>query len=120
MKNVDLKTVQVSIKRDQETIIDEVFEHEVPILKAIHFPENVQVINDDLGELELPDDAEFELRRLQNKYDRKNVVVVSRIYRDADELAKKSGLTLQKESQAAPSDASIKERRPAKKAAAKK
>lgn len=119
MKQVDLKTVQVSIKRDDMTIVDEVFEHEVPILKAIHFPENVQVIDKDLGELELPDDAEFEYRRLQGKYDNKNIVVVARIYRDAKELAKDTGLTLQDHATEQASEATIKANRPEKKSAKK-
>lgn len=119
MDKVDLDTVQVSIKRDQETIIDEVFAHEVPILEAAHFRENVQVINKDLGSLEIPDDADLEYRRLQGKYDRKNMQLVGRIYRDADELARKSGLTMHGDRTRAPSEASIKERRPEKKAADK-
>jgi hypothetical protein len=92
-----LKTVRVGVKRGNETIVAEVFEHELPILRAMHPYENVNVTDADYGSLELPDDADLELRRLQAKYDRKNVLVVSRVYRNAHDVAKASGLTVQTE-----------------------
>lgn len=90
-----LKTVRVAVKRKQETITSEVFEHELDILRALHLYENVNVTNGDYGELEVPDDAELELRRLQAKYDRKNMAVVTRVYRNPQEMARASGLKVQ-------------------------
>lgn len=90
-----LKTVRVGVKRGNETIAAEVFEHELAILRAMHPYENVNVTDADYGELDVPDDADLELRRLQAKYDRKNVLVVSRVYRNAHDVAKASGLSVQ-------------------------
>lgn len=89
-----LKTVRVSVKRKQETIAAEVFEHELDILRAMHLFENVTVTDKDYGELELPDDADLELRRLQAKYDRKNMIVVARVYRNPEEVGRASGLSV--------------------------
>jgi hypothetical protein len=90
-----LKTVRVNVKRKLETIAAEVFEHELPILRAMHLYENVNVSDPDYGELTVPDDADLELRRLQAKYDHKNLIVVARVYRNAEEVAKASGLSVQ-------------------------
>lgn len=90
-----LKTVRVGVKRGNETIAAEVFEHELAILRAMHPYENVNVTDENYGELALPDDADLELRRLQAKYDRKNMIVVARVYRSGHEVAKASGLTVQ-------------------------
>lgn len=90
-----LKTIRVGVKRKQETIVAEVFEHELPILRAMHLYENVNVTDPDYGELEVPDDADLELRRLQAKYDRKNLIVVARVYRNAEDVARASGLGVQ-------------------------
>lgn len=90
-----LKTVRVSVKRKQETITAEVFEHELDILRAMHLFENVNVTDADYGELDIPDDADLELRRLQAKYDRKNLIVVARVYRNAHDVAKATSLSVQ-------------------------
>lgn len=90
-----LKTVRVSVKRGNETIAAEVFEHELAILKHMHLYENVNVTDPDYGELTLPNDADLELRRLQAKYDRKNLAVVAHIYRNAADLSAVSGLDVQ-------------------------
>lgn len=92
-----LKTVRVGVKRGNETITAEVFEHELAILRAMHPYENVNVTDADYGELDVPDDADLELRRLQAKYDRKNLIVVARVYRNPQDVAKASGLTVRSE-----------------------
>jgi hypothetical protein len=91
-----LKTLRVAVKRNNhETITAEVFEHELDILRALHLYENVNVTEDDYGELTVPNDADLELRRLQAKYDRKNMPVVAKVYRTAAEVARASGLKVQ-------------------------
>jgi hypothetical protein len=90
-----LKTVRVNVKRGNETIVAEVFPHELQILRAMHPYENVNVTDANYGELTLPDDADLELRRLQAKYDRKNLIVVARVYRTPQDVAQASGLAVQ-------------------------
>lgn len=90
-----LKTVRVNVKRGNETIVAEIFPHELAILRAMHPYENVNVTDEHYGELTLPDDADLELRRLQAKYDRKNLIVVARAYRTPEDVARASGLTVQ-------------------------
>lgn len=63
-------TVQrVEIRRDNDTIVTDVPEHEVAILEVIHLPENVQVIDEDVTDIDLDGSAEAEWARLKAKYD---------------------------------------------------
>jgi hypothetical protein len=92
-----LKTLRVSVKRKQETIAAEVFEHEIDILRTLHLYENVNVTDENYGELTVPNDAELELRRLRAKYDRKNAEIVAKVYRTPSDVARASGLKVQQQ-----------------------
>lgn len=108
----------VEIKRGLETVPAEMFPWEVKIQKLLHLPENVKVINEEHGEVDIPDDAEVEYRRLLTKYGVNGRTAVERVYRDADDLGHAIGLRTGLHG-AEPVEAVITDnrRKPAKKAA---
>ena len=92
-----LPVFQVQVERsNQETISTEVFKFEIPVLKKLHGEERVQV-GEHTYDAECENDANSILRMLRSKYNQKGGRdVVEPVYRDADELASKSGLAKSK------------------------
>lgn len=94
-ETIALPLVTVEIKRNLENVITrDVFEHEVPILRALHGGENFKVLDDDAGEKVVSNDAHAEFARLQRTYDSQNRAIVQRIYPDAEALARKLGVRI--------------------------
>ena len=81
-------------RSNQEKISAEVFDFEIPVLKALHGEGSVRLVQDDpVFDAEIENDASSVLRTLRTKYNRNGGAdVVFSVYRDADELASKSGL----------------------------
>lgn len=92
-----LPVFEVLVERsNQETISTEVFEFEIPVLKKLHGEERVTV-GENTYDAECDNDANAVLRTLRSKYNQKGGRdVVEPVYRDADELASKSGLAKSK------------------------
>jgi hypothetical protein len=68
-RNVMVPLVNVHVWRDTDSVIPvTVPAHEVEVLRAIHGGDNVTELGPDDDEVELPADAETELRRLRLKY----------------------------------------------------
>ena len=117
---------RVLIQRGDDRVVTDVPEHEVEILQAIYSPENVEVLDEDVGTVQLPDNAEVEHARLKQKYDRKDFPVIQQLYpRGAADVAASLGMEhTGKAASSVKAGASIKVRAPqrasAKKAAAKK
>lgn len=111
---------RVLIQRGDERVVTDVPEHEVEILQAIFGLENVEITDEDVGMVQLPDDAGQEFARLKQKYDRKDFAVIQSLYpRGVADLAASLGMTDKGKASAAASTASIKVRPPARKAAKK-
>ena len=109
-KLIAVTVALVSIQRGLETITAQVYEHEIPLLEAVHGQDNVVVADPDYDTVEIPDDAAAELRRLQGKYDLKNApAIVGHFFRSEQELAKAVGLSVQRRNAAAerPSEAGV-------------
>lgn len=88
----DLK--RVLIQRNDDRVATEVPEHEVPILQAIYGVEQVEILDEDAGFYQLPDDAELEMARLRQKYDRRDFPVITQLYpKGAADLATELGMT---------------------------
>jgi hypothetical protein len=87
----------VTVERsNNEKVVAEVPEYEIPVLKALHGEFNVtkgeHIFDDDR-----PSEAAAILEALKRKYNNKNTGdVVSVVYRNADELAKASGISVGK------------------------
>lgn len=83
----------VTVERsNNEKVVAEVPEYEIPVLQALHGEFNVtkgeHVFDDDR-----PSEAAAILEALKRKYNNKNTGdVVSVVYRNADELAKAAGI----------------------------
>lgn len=94
---VTLDVVSVLIRRDEQTEIPvEVFEHEVPVLKAL-YGENFVFVTGKRQQQVAGFDANTELARLKRKYkvagaNPEGTDVVGRIYRDGRELAREAGV----------------------------
>lgn len=91
--SITVKRVLVTIKRDLDVITTECSEHELPILKRIHFAENVEVI-EKLGELELDIPVQGEYGRMERRYgiNPTGMTAFRSVYKDVDELADKLGV----------------------------
>jgi hypothetical protein len=112
---VEVKLVRVEIQRDLERVVSTVPEHEVDLVRAAHGDDRVTVDEDfDAGTATLPADADSEYQRLVRKYNRRNQGVVARVYRDAQEVASALGIKRTRNARNAPTQASVKVRRPAK------
>lgn len=88
---------EVTVERsNNEKVVAEVPEYEIPVLQALHGEFNVtkgEHIFDD----ERPSEAAAILEALKRKYNNKNTGdVVSVVYRNADELAKAAGISVGK------------------------
>ena len=84
---------EVTVERsNNEKVVAEVPEYEIPVLQALHGEFNVtkgEHIFDD----ERPSEAAAILEALKRKYNNKNTGdVVTPVYRNADELAKAAGI----------------------------
>lgn len=113
---VEVPLVRVTIQRDLEHVVTDVPEHEVDLLRAAHGDDRVQVDEDyDAGTTEIPADADSEYQRLVRQYNRRNQGVVGRVYRDAQEVASALGIKRTRNARNAPTQASVKVRKPAKK-----
>lgn len=113
---VEVNLVRLKIQRDLETIVDDVPEHEVDLVRAAFGDDRVEIDEDaDAGTADIPADADSEYERLKRKYDRRNQGVVGRVYRSADEVAKALGVTRRRNARNAPTQASVKVRKPASK-----
>lgn len=115
---ITVNTVTVEVIRGLERIRSDVMEHEVQIIEAVHGRDSVQVVDEDAGDAEIPDDAGLEYERLVRVYDRKNFKVVGSVYRGPDDLAGKLGIAAgAKKGERAQSSQVV--RKPAKKSAKK-
>lgn len=87
----------VTVERsNNEKVVAEVPEYEIPVLQALHGEFNVtkgeHVFDDDR-----PSEAAAILEALKRKYNNKNTGdVVTTVYRNADELAKAAGISVGK------------------------
>lgn len=71
MSNLNAVTLQsVAIERGKDTIVREFPEHEVLVLRRIHRPDHIRVLDKAVGVIELDRNAHAEMLRLQNKYRR--------------------------------------------------
>ena len=87
----------VTVERsNNEKVVAEVPEYEIPVLQALHGEFNVtkgeHIFDDDR-----PSEAAAILEALKRKYNNKNTGdVVTTVYRNADELAKAAGISVGK------------------------
>ena len=122
-----LPVYDVLVERSNNEIIGaEVFAHEVPVLKALHGEEHVYFKGYEIGtdiddvepsyEVSTETNAALVLRSLHAKYNQNGQPeVVSRVYRDADELSAKMGLKKSKgRAKAVPASENIDNRKTAK------
>ena len=83
----------VTVERsNNEKVVAEVPEYEIPVLQALHGEFNVTK-GDHIFDDDRPSEAAAILEALKRKYNNKNTGdVVSQVYRNADELAKAAGI----------------------------
>ena len=83
----------VTVERsNNEKVVAEVPEYEIPVLQALHGEFNVTK-GEHLFDDDRPSEAAAILEALKRKYNNKNTGdVVSQVYRNADELAKAAGI----------------------------
>ena len=70
MSQITLSVVACMVDRGRNLLRVEVPEHEAAVLRAVHGPESVQIIERDVDELELEISAEAEWDRLVRTYAR--------------------------------------------------
>lgn len=92
MNTVTIPLVTISIKRNLETAVKDVFAHEVDLYYALHGADNVQVLDAEAGEKSLETDSAAEYERLRLAFDTKNYTVVDKVYRHHGELAQRMGI----------------------------
>ena len=87
----------VTVERsNNEKVVAEVPEYEIPVLQALHGEFNVTK-GEHLFDDDRPSEAAAILEALKRKYNNKNTGdVVSQVYRNADELAKTAGISVGK------------------------
>ena len=87
----------VTVERsNNEKVVAEVPEYEIPVLQALHGEFNVTK-GEHLFDDDHPSEAAAILEALKRKYNNKNTGdVVSQVYRNADELAKAAGISVGK------------------------
>lgn len=101
---VTLKQLRVTIRRDEQTVVPAyVFEHELPVLHAMHGEDHVKVIETDTVEY-AGFNAANELERLKRKYrDRDGTTrSVTAVYRSPAEVASAAGVRYSGESAVKP------------------
>ena len=83
----------VTVERsNNEKVVAEVPEYEIPVLQALHGEFNVTK-GDHIFDDDRPSEAAAILEALKRKYNNKNTGdVVTPVYRNADELAKAAGI----------------------------
>ena len=88
---------EVTVERsNNEKVVAEVPEYEIPVLQALHGEFNVTK-GDHIFDDDRPSEAAAILEALKRKYNNKNTGdVVSVVYRNADELAKVAGISVGK------------------------
>ena len=87
----------VTVERsNNEKVVAEVPEYEIPVLQALHGEFNVTT-GEHIFDDDRPSEAAAILEALKRKYNNKNTGdVVSVVYRNADELAKAAGISVGK------------------------
>ena len=87
----------VTVERsNNEKVVAEVPEYEIPVLQALHGEFNVTK-GEHLFDDDRPSEAAAILEALKRKYNNKNTGdVVSTVYRNADDLAKAAGISVGK------------------------
>lgn len=103
-KVVTLTQLRVAVRRDEQTTVPVyVFEHELPVLQAMHGEDNVRVIEHDTIQY-AGFNAASELQRLKRKYrDRDGTTKsVDLAYRNPIELARAAGVRYSGEEAAKP------------------
>ena len=87
----------VTVERsNNEKVVAEVPEYEIPVLQALHGEFNVTK-GEHLFDDDRPSEAAAILEALKRKYNNKNTGdVVTTVYRNADELAKAAGISVGK------------------------
>lgn len=81
MSQIVTKTlVQAAIKRGKQEMIVAVLPHELPVLRALHRPENVRVLDEEFDVIQIEGSAEAEFGRLCKKYDDEKTGVISKIF----------------------------------------
>ena len=96
-KFVTVGLVRAHVKRGEDTIVTDVPEHELDLLKASHGEGSVSVDKGFNAETDLDDDAQAEHDRLVRKY---TLPVVQRVFPDVGSVAKASGMKKPKPPQA--------------------
>ena len=83
----------VTVERsNNEKVVAEVPEYEIPVLQALHGEFNVTT-GEHIFDDDRPSEAAATLEALKRKYNNKNTGdVVAQVYRNADELAKAAGI----------------------------
>lgn len=92
-KTVMLVLAEVT-KKNGEVVPVTVPAYELAVLRAAFGPQQVKIVNPEYDALVIEDNAFTEYRRMCQKYDNKNTGVVTMAYRDEDDFAQRSGLTL--------------------------
>lgn len=69
---ITVRVQAVEVERGRDVIVTQVPEHEVEVLRTVHGPENVRVIDEHADDMDLDGSAEQEIMRLQNVYKRVN------------------------------------------------
>lgn len=87
----ELTVLLVGIKRGLEVIPGEFFKHELPLLKLIHLPEDVNVIDAAYSAVDVIDSAGAELARIKSKY-KQHPDLVNRVFPFAHTVAQATGL----------------------------
>lgn len=90
-KTKPMTVMLVMIKRGLEEIPAECFKHELPLLRAIHLPENVKVLDPEYSEVDIPNSSGAEWARLQNKYKQHQDKLAS-VLRGPEDIADRAGL----------------------------
>lgn len=97
MSSIKCPVHAVEVERGRETIVVEVPEHEVEVLRATHGPGNVRIVQKDVGEAELDASADLEFTRLQRRYRRVNAPdPVLMAFRDGVRGLERHGFSLER------------------------
>lgn len=72
--------IQAAIKRGNHEMVVAVLPHELPVLRALHLPENVRVLDEEFDVIQVDGGAEAEFSRLCKKYDDAKTGVIAKIF----------------------------------------
>jgi hypothetical protein len=84
--------VHVLVTRGMDKTATQVPEYEIALLEAAHMAENVERIEGEEIEVDVPNDVVGEYERMRKKYNGKGLRVVERVYPTVGDFAKASGL----------------------------